>query len=206
MEERYGAAMPRGLLWYLSQAQPEVVHRVPEEVSALLMQRNQLAAAMSRGAQLPPLQRDPRVCGGCFQLATCALAHKVGEGCCASACVLTAVSTTRSPAPSPQGPVRAHAPWQAVEAGTAATAGMGDAFEQHTGHMAPSHAAFLRDWLQLIDLEEAGLTARRAEIWALSGALTAAPVPLLGFACTLWTVYAVTCWSSRTERFCAAAG
>lgn len=83
MEERYGAAMPRGLLWYLSQARPEVVRRVPEEVSALLMQRNQLAAAMSRGAQLPPLQRDPCVCGGCFQLATCALAHKVGEGSCA---------------------------------------------------------------------------------------------------------------------------
>ena len=61
-----------------------------------------------------------------------------------------------------------------MEAGTAATAGMGAAFEQHTGHMPPSHAAFLRHWLQLVDMEEGGLTARRAEIWALSGALTAA--------------------------------
>ena len=97
MEQRYGAAMPRGLLWYLSQPQPEVVRRVPEEVSALLMQRNQLAAALSRGGQLPPLQRDPRICGGCFQLATCALAHKVGKLCCMPACVPTASSTTHSP-------------------------------------------------------------------------------------------------------------
>ena len=79
-----------------------------------------------------------------------------------------------------------------MEAGTAATAGMGEGFEQHTGHIAPSHAAFLRHWLQLIDLEEAGLTARRAEIWALSGALTAAVVPLLCAACAVWTVSAVT--------------
>lgn len=78
---------------------------------------------------------------------------------------------------------------QALEAGTAATAGMGPAFEEHTRHLSPLHAAFLCHWLQLIDLEEGGLTARRAEIWAMSGALydrlssatpaeTCAPVPL----------------------------
>ena len=49
---------------------------------------------------------------------------------------------------------------------------MGAAFEQHTGHMAPSHAAFLRHWLQLINLEEGGSIARRSEIWVLSGTLT----------------------------------
>ncbi|KAK9846251.1 hypothetical protein WJX81_000082 [Elliptochloris bilobata] len=134
LEERYGAPMSRGLLWYLSQPRPEVVRRVPEEVSALLMQRNQLASALAHGTRLPPLLRDPRACGGCFQLSTCTLAHK------------------------------------ALEAGTAGTAGMGAAFEEHTGHMAPSHVAFLRHWLQLIDMEEGGLIARRAEIWALSGA------------------------------------
>lgn len=77
--------MMRGLLWYLSQPCPEVVRRVPEEVSALLMQRNHLAAALAHGAQLPPLLQDARTCGGCFQVATCALSHKVCFPCWASA-------------------------------------------------------------------------------------------------------------------------
>ena len=32
MEERYGQAIERGLLWYLSEALPEVVGRSPYEV------------------------------------------------------------------------------------------------------------------------------------------------------------------------------
>ena len=67
---------------------------------------------------------------------------------------------------------------------------MGEAYEQHTGHMAPSHAAFLRHWLQLIDMEEAGMTSRRAEIWALSGALTAATVRC----CAPGITRTVMCW------------
>ena len=58
---------------------------------------------------------------------------------------------------------------QAVEGGSSDSAGMGDAFEQHTRHMMPAHAEFLAHWLRLVDLEEGDLTARRAEIWALPG-------------------------------------
>ena len=32
MEERYGQAIERGLLWYLNEASPEVVSRSPYEV------------------------------------------------------------------------------------------------------------------------------------------------------------------------------
>ncbi len=54
---------------------------------------------------------------------------------------------------------------------------MGAAFEEHTAHLAPAHAAFLRHWLHLLDVEEGGLTARRAEIWAMPGARRAPPGP-----------------------------
>ena len=58
---------------------------------------------------------------------------------------------------------------QAVECGDSNSAGMGDAFEQHTHLMQPAHAQFLAHWLQLVDLEEGDLSAKRAEIWALPG-------------------------------------
>ncbi|KAK9824153.1 hypothetical protein WJX72_008129 [[Myrmecia] bisecta] len=79
MEERYGATMERGLLWYLGQAAPEVVRSVPAELAALLMQRNLLAAFLQDGRPLPPLLQQPRACASCFQLTACALAHKAVE-------------------------------------------------------------------------------------------------------------------------------
>lgn len=42
-----------------------------------MMQRNILAARLGRSRTLPPLLRDPRTCGNCFQLSNCALLHKV---------------------------------------------------------------------------------------------------------------------------------
>ena len=46
---------------------------------------------------------------------------------------------------------------------------MGEAFEERTLCMTPKRTAFLAHWLHLVDLEEGDQTARRAEIWALSG-------------------------------------
>lgn len=58
---------------------------------------------------------------------------------------------------------------QAVEQGTAESAGMGEAFEGQIGPLSPAHAAFLAHWLHLLDLEEGDLSARRSEIWAMPG-------------------------------------
>lgn len=58
---------------------------------------------------------------------------------------------------------------QSVEGGNSDSAGMGDAFHEHTQHMTPAHAQFLAHWLHLVDLEEGDLTAKRAEIWAMPG-------------------------------------
>ena len=55
----------------------QVVNRVPMEVSALLMQRNLLAAHVSALDQLPPMIQEQRTCEHCFQQAACTLLHKV---------------------------------------------------------------------------------------------------------------------------------
>ena len=55
----------------------QVVSRVPMEVSALLMQRNLLAAHVSALDQLPPVIQEPRTCARCFEQTACALIHKV---------------------------------------------------------------------------------------------------------------------------------
>ena len=51
------------------------------EVSALLMQRNTVAAALSRLHELPPMLQDPKTCSYCSSLSTCALLHKVHHPC-----------------------------------------------------------------------------------------------------------------------------
>jgi hypothetical protein len=60
---------------------------------------------------------------------------------------------------------------QALEKGTAETAGMGEHFAAQTGHLSAAHADFLAHWLRLVDLEEGDLSRRRSEFWALPGAL-----------------------------------
>ena len=82
MEERYNVACERGLLWYLGIPMPETVTRVPAEVSALLAQRNRLAAYLAKShSDLPPLIREPWSCASCFQRTACAMMHKAREEC-----------------------------------------------------------------------------------------------------------------------------
>lgn len=56
-----------------------------------------------------------------------------------------------------------------MEAGDAASAGMGAAFEDLAGHLSGEHAEFLARWLRLVDLEEGCPSARRSEILAMPG-------------------------------------
>ena len=60
---------------------------------------------------------------------------------------------------------------QVLEGGTAESAGMGGAFAREAGHLSARHGAFLAHWHRLLDLEEAGLLDKRAEVWRLHGAL-----------------------------------
>ena len=47
MEERYGQAIERGLLWYLNEASPEVVSRSPYEVPSQSLPQNCLSGSLA---------------------------------------------------------------------------------------------------------------------------------------------------------------
>jgi DNA replication ATP-dependent helicase Dna2 len=83
MSERYGMEVPSGLLYY---TQSEEVVRVPtvrNEVKALVVKRNELAAYMMRRIRhesepfLPPTIDNVRICGKCYAVDTCMLYRKV---------------------------------------------------------------------------------------------------------------------------------
>lgn len=55
------------------------VKRTHQELAALLMKRNELAASIVGGRGLPPMLRDASKygCTKCFSVNACAVAHKV---------------------------------------------------------------------------------------------------------------------------------
>ena len=55
----------------------QVVSRAPFEISALIMQRNMLAAQLIDLQRLPAMVQDERSCNNCFQKVACMALHKV---------------------------------------------------------------------------------------------------------------------------------
>ncbi|KAJ7250856.1 DNA replication factor Dna2-domain-containing protein [Mycena haematopus] len=151
-EERYGAQVSSGLLFY---TQSEEVVRVPttrNDLKGLLGARNELAAYMKRRTEkeprhrnggdeakmlelpepfLPPTIDDERVCKRCFALDTCMLYRKAVDN----------VVDTTSP--------------------------IADIYDLKTGHITPSHAAFFKNWEALLSLEEQDAVRFKKELWTM---------------------------------------
>jgi len=66
---------------------------------------------------------------------------------------------------------------QACEQGNEESSGLGESYNELTGHITEASGQFFQHWLRLVELEEAPLTGKRAEIWASSG------VPFCHMAC-----------------------
>lgn len=158
-------------------------HLMVAQIAALMQQRNRLAAAMVRGGALPPVIRDEHRCRRCFQRQHCALLHRVRAvhvfpcWSCALCLLLPVVVCAMAIGKQDldergrkgeKGHTR-NATSQAVEGGTEATAGMGPAFAEHTQHLDAPAAAWLAHWHRLVELEEAGLLAKKAELWTVAG-------------------------------------
>ncbi|KAL0030927.1 hypothetical protein WJX79_001622 [Trebouxia sp. C0005] len=58
---------------------------------------------------------------------------------------------------------------KACEQGNEESSGLGESYNELTGHMTEASGQFFQHWLRLVELEEAPLTGKRAEIWASSG-------------------------------------
>ena len=58
---------------------------------------------------------------------------------------------------------------QALENGNEASSGLGPAYSELTGHLSDASTQFFQHWLALVELEEAPLQGKRAEIWNMTG-------------------------------------
>ena len=58
---------------------------------------------------------------------------------------------------------------QALENGNEASSGLGPAYHELTGHLSEASTQFFQHWLSLVELEEAPLQGKRAEIWKMTG-------------------------------------
>ncbi|KZT71118.1 Dna2-domain-containing protein [Daedalea quercina L-15889] len=148
MAERYGTEVPSGLLYYTRSDEVVRVPAVRNEVRALLVARNEMAAYMMRrmrgGARndekesvpeveafLPPTIDDAWQCGKCFALDTCMLYRKAVEK----------VQDTASP--------------------------IADIYALKTSHITPEQGAFFKKWEALISLEEQDLIRFKKELWTM---------------------------------------
>lgn len=58
---------------------------------------------------------------------------------------------------------------QALEQGSEESSGLGESYTELTGHIPDTSAQFFQHWLRLVELEEAPLQSKRAEIWTMPG-------------------------------------
>ncbi|DBA90758.1 TPA: DNA replication endonuclease-helicase Dna2, variant 2 [Trebouxia sp. C0004] len=58
---------------------------------------------------------------------------------------------------------------KACERGNEESSGLGESYNELTGHITEASGEFFQHWLRLVELEEAPLMGKRAEIWASSG-------------------------------------
>ncbi|KAJ7212100.1 DNA replication factor Dna2-domain-containing protein, partial [Mycena pura] len=146
-EERYGAEVSSGLLFY---TQSEEVVRVPatrNDIKGLIGARNEMAGYMARRAKkfdatagksgldaepfLPPTIDDERLCKRCFNLDACMLYRKAVEN----------VIDKDSP--------------------------IADIYELKTSHITESQAAFFKQWEALLSLEEQDALRLKKELWTI---------------------------------------
>lgn len=71
--------------------------------------------------------------------------------------------------------------FQALENGNEASSGLGPSYSELTGHLSEASTHFFQHWLRLVELEEAPLQGKRAEIWKMTGPNT---TPLTFWLCT----------------------
>ncbi|KAJ7134639.1 Dna2-domain-containing protein [Mycena epipterygia] len=145
-EERYGAEVSSGLLFY---SQSEEVVRVPaarNDVKGLIGARNELAAYMTRrkldhrksGDEikvpepfLPPTIDNERVCKRCYSSDICMLYRKAVEN----------VVDKDSP--------------------------IAEMYDLKTSHITPSQAAFFKQWEALLSFEEQDAVRFKKELWTM---------------------------------------
>ncbi|KAJ2850866.1 DNA replication endonuclease-helicase Dna2 [Coemansia brasiliensis] len=137
LADRYGVDINAGLLYYPRSGELVRVPRLDVELRALVAQRNAMSGFLAHAPESS--QRVlPDMLRNEFMCSRCAFQ---------APCFVM---------------------HRALEEGSARTAGVSiDAWETHTRHLSTLHLAFVRQWMALIDSEEADMLRFRAELWTM---------------------------------------
>ncbi|KAJ1870832.1 DNA replication endonuclease-helicase Dna2 [Coemansia sp. RSA 990] len=140
LADRYGVDINAGLLYYPRSGELVRVPRLDVELRALVAQRNVMSGFLAHAPESS--QRVlPDMLRSEFMCTRCAFQ---------APCFVM---------------------HRALEDGSARTAGIGAAaWETQTAHLSALHLAFVRQWMTLIDSEEADMLRFRAELWTMQAA------------------------------------
>lgn len=144
LEERYGAHVPYGMLYYKLESMPTIVRRDDNLLSCLLATRNTVAASVAR-VELPPLTSMKSSCIYCFERSACALVH--------------ASRSKGTVNEFLEGLPESSSTFQKLKA----------SYELETRHLSESDKNFLSEWDSLLDIELKANNGKRYEIWSMPG-------------------------------------
>ncbi|ORX38549.1 AAA domain-domain-containing protein, partial [Kockovaella imperatae] len=153
MEDRYNVPVPAGLLYYSQLDSFLRVEAKANEITALIMTRNDLANYLAKqrtteaelGTQysydteiedtafLPPTIDHPKECRTCYAVDTCMLYRKT----------------------EPSAPSSADDP-------------INELFEEKTGHLSEAHVQFFKKWETLLTIEEQDIGRFRSQLWTMT--------------------------------------
>jgi len=72
-------AIAYGILYYLETSEVSRIPAIRREIQHMVMQRNELACYVRERLSLPPMLKNPHMCGRCYAKTACFVYHKLAE-------------------------------------------------------------------------------------------------------------------------------
>lgn len=144
MSDRYDVDVKCGILYYVDAKESIRVCASRNEIRGLIIGRNELATWIKSRGGFPAMLKNSRDCKNCYASESCLVYHKV--------------------------PSFRDLANEMLEDGTTESSGLGDWFNEHTGHLDTKDKEFLRHWTTLLNKEEEDVFRFRNELWTMISA------------------------------------
>ncbi|KAI9738683.1 MAG: Tripartite DNA replication factor [Cirrosporium novae-zelandiae] len=79
LSDRYDIEVVYGVLYYMERAETFRVPAIRREITAMIQQRNELACYSRNRTELPPMLKNPQLCGRCYAKSACFTYHRLVE-------------------------------------------------------------------------------------------------------------------------------
>ncbi|KAI9761385.1 MAG: hypothetical protein M4579_001035 [Chaenotheca gracillima] len=77
LSDRYDINVHYGILYYMGAAQVSRIPAIHHEIRHMVMKRNELACYVRQRLELPPMLKQPHMCGSCYAKVPCFVYHKL---------------------------------------------------------------------------------------------------------------------------------